>query len=225
MHKYTKQFVEYCLSKFDLNESEVYRYKSLSVCVIDCIYSLRTQYYSVTIPVVDRYAACYMDNDKYGEGDTLSMLLERIDSVGGPEVFAKEVLKNNQKTGNVLKASACYQTAQYLHYLHIDTLEDFQRFESPELLEIVLRAVKGLGDAGLNYLFMLAGDSNRCKPDVHIHHCITDACGYDISNEECQELFKDAVQCLREQYQSLTVRSLDGIIWRAYQGEKNKSIR
>ena len=56
----------------------------------------------------------------------------------------------------------CYKLAQCLHCIHIDILEDFQKFESPELLEIIIRAVKGLGDAGTNYLFMLAGDDDRC---------------------------------------------------------------
>ena len=107
--------------------------------------------------------------------------------------------------------------ARYLRCLHIETMEDFQRFEVPELLEIVVRAVKGIGDAGVNYLFMLVGDPNRCKPDVHIHHFVKDACGVDVSNEECQVLLTEAVAELRENYPFLTVAILDGIIWRKYQ--------
>lgn len=37
-------------------------------------------------------------------------------------------------------------------------IEDLQKFKTQEILEIVIRAVNGLGDAGVNYLFMLAGD-------------------------------------------------------------------
>ena len=118
---------------------------------------------------------------------------------------------------SIPKEEVCYQLARYLRDLHIETIEDFQHFESQEILEIVIRAVNGLGDAGVNYLFMLAGDPNRCKPDVHIHHCIRDACGHDISNEDCQTLFTDAVTILHTQHPNLTVRGLDGIIWRAYQ--------
>ena len=100
--------------------------------------------------------------------------------------------------------------------------DDFRNFESQELLEIVVHSVNGLGDAGTNYLFMLAGDPNRCKPDVHIHHCIRDACGEDISNDDCQILFTDAATELREDYPKLTVAMLDGIIWRKYQTSKQK---
>ena len=45
---------------------------------------------------------------------------------------------------------------------------------------------------------MLAGDPDRVKPDVHIHHCITDALEYDVSNKACQEIFTGAVEILRE---------------------------
>ena len=112
--------------------------------------------------------------------------------------------------------------AKYLRYLHIETMEDFKYFEAPELLEAVIRSVKGMGDAGTNYLFMLAGDPNRCKPDVHIHHCIKDACGEDISNEDCQILFTEAVKILEKDYSGLTVAKLDGIIWRKYQAARHK---
>lgn len=220
MHQFTHKFVEYCEKHLDLSGSSSYGYQSLSVCIIDCVYSLRTKYYTVTIPLVDRYAAMFMNGNRNASGDTVSKLLANIDCVGGPQGFADTVVKNHQKLGgknSIPKAEVCYQLAKYLKYLQIETIEDFQKFEYQELLEIVIRAVRGLGDAGANYLFMLAGDSTRCKPDVHIHHCVRDACGSDISNDECQELFTDTVQILSSKYPTLTVRGLDGIIWRKYQ--------
>lgn len=222
MYKLTERFTSYCQANLDLTGTENYDYQSLSVCLIDCVYSLRAQYYSVTVPVVSRYAAAYMGGDPNRPGDTVSMLLQRINELGGPEVFANQVLGNHQKLGGrhmIPKEAALYQLAQYLNYLHIDTLEDFQKFESSELLEIVVRAVKGIGDAGMNYLFMLAGDPNRCKPDVHIHTCITEACGCDIPNEECQILFTETVANLHADYPNLTIRGLDGIVWRKFQSQ------
>ena len=224
MHNLSKQFANYCESTFELSTQSDYAYRSLSVCILDCVYSLRAKYYAVTLPIVERYAAAYMDRDSHASGDTVSMLLNRMDDVGH-KAFADHVLRNQQKLGGkkqIPKEEVCYQLARYLRDLHIETIEDFQSFESQEILEIVIRAVNGLGDAGVNYLFMLAGDPDRCKPDVHIHHCIRDACGYDVSNEECQILFTDAVTMLKNKYPNLTVRGLDGIIWREYQsGRKN----
>ena len=219
MHALADQFAKYCDANFDLTTQSEYGYQSLSVCILDCVYSLRAKYYAVTIPIVERYANVYMGGDSRASGDTVSLLIKRMDEKGHKE-FADQVLRNQQKLGGkkqIPKEEVCYQLARYLRDLHIETIEDFQNFESQEILEIVIRAVNGLGDAGVNYLFMLAGDPDRCKPDVHIHHCVRDACGHDISNEECQLLFTDAVKLLRNQYPNLTVRGLDGIIWRAYQ--------
>lgn len=219
MHKFAEQFSKYCEFTFDLSAQSEYGYQSLSVCLLDCVYSLRARYYDITIPIVERYAAMYMNGDPHAFGDTVSMLLRRMDE-RGHSAFAENVLMNHQKLGGkkqIPKEEVCYQLARYLRDLHIETIEDFQNFESQEILEIVIHAVNGLGNAGTNYLFMLAGDPNRCKPDVHIHHCIRDACGCDVSDAECQELFTDAVALLRTEHPDLTVRGLDGIIWRAYQ--------
>lgn len=219
MHEMAKQFAEYCDRTFDVNSHSDYGYQSLSVCILDCVYSLRAKYYAITIPVVDRYAAAFMNGNRLADGDTVSMLIDRMDTYG-LDKFRDVILKNHQVLGGanrIPKEKVCYQLAKYLQALHIETIEDFQRFESREILEIVVRAVNGLGDAGVNYLFMLAGDPNRCKPDVHIHHCIRDALGYDVSNEECQELFTEATLLLSNKYPYLTVRGLDGVVWRNYQ--------
>lgn len=217
MYKHTNSFVAYCKNNLSFELGVSYGYRSLSVCIIDCVYSLRAKYFSTTVPVVERYAKHYMNSNKFASGDSVTKLIQNIEDAGGPDAFAANVLKNRQKSGRVLKSKACLQLAKYLHYLHIETIEDFRAFESIELLEIVIRAVEGIGDAGTNYLFMLAGDPGRCKPDTHIHHCIRDACGEDISNEDCQVLFTEAVGVLKAEHPTLTVAMLDGIIWNKYQ--------
>lgn len=223
MFKYTKQFIDYCRRELEFDDQITYEYRSLSVCIIDCVYSLRAKYFSTTVPVVNRYVEYYLENDKLSPNDTVTELINHILEAGGPDSFAANVLKNNQKSGRILKSEVCLKLAQYLRYLHIETLDDFRFFEAPELLETVVRSVKGMGDAGTNYLFMLAGDPNRCKPDVHIHHCVKDACGEDISNENCQILFSEAVAELVKEHPGLTVAKLDGIIWRKYQAKAVKT--
>lgn len=227
MHSLTKPFLDYCEKNLILTSNVNYNYQSLSICIIDCVYSLRAVYKTMTVPVVNRYAAKYMNGDIEDSTDTISMLIQHIDDCGGPLDFADKILVNHQKIGGkhaISKSQVCYQLAKYLQALHIETMEDFRRFKYPELLEVVIHSVKGMGDAGTNYLFMLAGDPNRCKPDVHIHHCIQDACGKDISNEECQQLFTDTVNQLRGKYPDLTVRSLDSAIWNAYSNNKQTKI-
>lgn len=223
MHRLTKCLADYCRQNFVLQESAITNYQSLPVCLIDCVYSLRAKYYRVTVPIVKRYASIYMDGNIESPRDTVSNLIQHIEECGGPKAFADRVLENHQELGgkaHIPKENALLQLATYLKLLHIETIDDFRNFESPELLEIVVRAVKGMGDAGTNYLFMLAGDPNRCKPDVHIHHCIRDACGEDVTNEECQILFQETVEIFKTEYPTLTVRGLDGIIWRYYQAKQ-----
>lgn len=216
MHSYAQVFAAFCERNFALNANDNDSYQSLPLCIIDCVFSLRAVYKTMTLPVVSRYAEAYLNGDAQNKHDAVSLLIRRIDDCGGPLPFASSMLRNRQKTGGVLKAEVCYQLAKQLLALGIETLDDFRRFPYPDLLETTIHSVQGMGDAGTNYLFMLAGDPNRCKPDVHIHHCIQDACGEDISNEACQRLFADAVNILKDQYPRLTVRSLDGAIWRVY---------
>lgn len=211
-------FVAYCKKTFDLSFSQNSTgYKSMSICIIDCVYSLRAKYDSVTVPVIDRYVKKYMQDDKYRAGDDVSDLIDHIIQARGAESFAHNILMNNQKSGGVLKSEICYKLAYFLKLLGIETVEDFRTYESTELLDIVVRSVKGIGDAGANYFFMLTGDSNRCKPDVHIRQCVKDACDITLSESEYQDLFKSAVKVLRKDYPSLTVSCLDYIIWAYYQ--------
>lgn len=218
MHQYTEKFVEYCKKELDLTKLIDYNYNSLPICIIDCVYSLRTKYEKTTRPIVQRYADWALNGDTQSAEDRISLFLQRIDEVGLQE-FRENIVDNRQKLGGVWsipKEEVCYNLARYLKYINIETLENFQKFESPEFLEIVIRAVKGIGDAGTNYLFMLAGDKDRCKPDVHVNHCIKDVCGCELDNDETQALFTDTVSVLKKDYPELTVSRLDGIIWRKY---------
>lgn len=213
------QLTQFCRDYLDFSSIESQaRYRSITACIIDCVFSLRAQYYSTTIPVVERYAKKYMSGNRFASGDSLSDLLRRIDECGGTEAFASTVLCNLQALSGRRKTEVCYEIADKLYrLLSINTFEDFQNYDKLELLEIVLQSIKGLGDAGINYLFMLAGDANRCKPDVHIHHCIKDAIGEDVSNEQCQELLRGVTAELQDEYPSITVRELDYLIWNKYQ--------
>ena len=199
---------------FELGKKVPYNYESLSACIIDCVYSLR-QKYTTTVKVVDRYAERYMNGNRENAGDTLSDFIERVESTT-PEKFADKVLDNKTVSGGVLKSLVCLNLAKQLKALGIETIEDFQKFVDQNSLERCIHSVKGMGDAGTNYLFMLAGDPNRAKLDVHIQHCIEDALGMKVDDKECQSLFSAAVEKLKADYSEITVRSLDSAIWQVY---------
>lgn len=148
MHRFTQLFSNYCGKNLILTSNVNYNYKSLSICIIDCVYSLRAVYESMTPPVVNRYAANYMSGDMENSADTVSLLIQHIDDCGGPLAFTDKIIKNHQKIGSkhaVSKGEVCYQLARYLQALHIETLNDFRNFDCQELLEIVIHSVKGMG--------------------------------------------------------------------------------
>lgn len=222
-HGTAQMLAEYCRKNITLNVKNTYHYQSLSVCVIDCIYSLRARYEPTTINVVKRYADQYlMDRNADDPNDTLSALVNRVKTCG-PEAFAENVLANRQKLSGKNKCAVCLELAEMLLNEGIDTIDDFRRCTDESGLERKMLQIHGIGKAATNYLFMLAGDSNRCKPDVHIHQCIVDVCGKDVSDEECQKLFTEAAAILKKDYPALTVRALDASVWEHYSKLKKAS--
>lgn len=220
-----EKIVEFCRNTLDLNSVEYFEtYHSLNVCIIDCVYSLRAKYFQITVPIVNRYAENFMSGNKLASGYTVTDLMNHIEISGGTQKFASEILKNNQQLSGRLKSDICYELARKLKLLNIETIEDFNKYGNTEILEITIQSVKGIGPAGLNYLFMLAGDPNRCKPDVHIHRFIYDAIGINVSDEQCQIMLTDAVKLLKYEYPNITVRSLDSTIWNKYQSGNKKKL-
>ena len=211
-----KKLADFCELNLDLTGSHYATpYHSLGPCILDCVYSLRAKYFASTVKVVERYAEAFMGSDAHAGGYTLNDFVNHINSVGGPSFFSDTVIHNRQKIANILKSDICLELANKLIKEGVQTKNDFASL-SQKRAEEIIRSVKGLGDAAVNYLFMLAGDPTRCKPDVHIHKCIEDATGHSVTNSECQTLFTDAVALLRPTYHDLTVALLDGFVWNKY---------
>ena len=129
MHIFTKQFFEYCQRSFDLEEYSDYNYQSLSVCIIDCVYSLRAKYQSVTVPIVDRCAALYLNGNRNNPGDTVSMLIQHIEESGGARHFADNVLKNHQKLGGKQKFRRKKSATSWQNICVISILRRLRTFE------------------------------------------------------------------------------------------------
>lgn len=224
-HKYTARFVEYCKERYgnELNvaDERSYCYNSLPICIVDCVYSLRARYNSVTVPIVERYANKFLNGDKTisDENDTLTDFIRNLTEFNLRN-FADNIAKNHQILGGVPKEKVCLDIAEVLRELGIKTLRDFREYSSREELADAIKSVKGIGAAGVNYLFMLTGDDSKSKPDVHIHRCIAEACGEDVSDKECQRIIEKSAQILKAEYPSLTIRKLDGVIWRDFSSRK-----
>ena len=219
-------FANYCKNNIDLNNGRsINSYQSLSICIIDCVYSLRAKYETVTVKVVKNYADKYMDGKIYSAEDTVDKLIDHIKKCGGCEKFAKTVLDNRQRISRRLKSEVCYDLAQKFVDQGINTLFDFQKAADKDVstLEDLIISVKGIGRAALNYLFMLAGDQERCKPDVHILRFVSSALNLSsVSGGFCQELLSSTAERLKKEYSNLTTRQLDWLIWDKGQREARR---
>lgn len=224
MHKHAQKFADFCEENFRLDNIENSRlYNSLTLCIIDCIYSLRANYEKVTEPIVDRYANCYLNRNIKDSSDTVSMFSQRMENFPELSYFADNIVYNHQKLGrtNIPKEKTCYELAKCLQKLKIETIEDFINYKNQNELEKNILKVGGIGTAATSYLFMLTGNSDRCKSDVHVRRCIKEVCGYELSDSEIQRLFTDSVAILSKKYPELTVSALDLVIWNKYHSCKS----
>ena len=135
------------------------------------------------------------------------------------EAFAKNVLKNRQRTSTqngIFKADACYQIAKVMQQFGVNTLDDFRALSDCKLKELSdqILNIRGQGSGiMLRYLIMLTGDDNTCKPDRHIREYLASIGEKALSDQEIQELFEGAVTELCKDYPHLTIRRLDNLIW------------
>ena len=190
-------------------------YHCLPICILDDIYSLQSKYETITFPTVKRYADYFLNGDLYTNKYSIDDFISDLDREGVSNVMLN-ILKNSQCIGHRRKIEVCYDVANKLKKLSIQTFNDFNNYQDKDYLSFSLRQIKGVGDAAIDYLFMMVGDDNRVKPDIHIHHCIKDAIGHDVSNEECQILFREVSDELISTKPFATPRFLDGLVWTFY---------
>lgn len=216
MRQESKQLLEYIVNVIGIKKPEMPNYyHSLPVCILDDIFSLQSHYENITFPTVKRFADYFLDGDLYTDKYLVDDFINDLEKEGLDNVRIN-VLKNSQKVGGRRKIDVCYDVAKAMKRIGIQTMADFDSYNDKDYLTFVLHSIKGVGDAAVDYLFMMAGDNNRVKPDIHIHHCIKDAIGHDVSNDECQRLFREVSNSLIEKMPFATPRFLDGLVWNYY---------
>lgn len=190
-------------------------YNSLAICILDDVYSLRSKYFSITLPTIQRFANEYLNGDMYSSNYSIDNFIEDLDK-NGLIYVSDYILKNKQKLCGRCKIDICYDVALKLKKINIQNFDDFNNYPNRDYLAFYLKQIKGIGDAAIKYLFMLAGDETLIKPDVHIHKCIKDAIGRDCSNDYCQELFCEVSAHLMKSKPYATPKFLDRLVWMHY---------
>lgn len=130
------------------------------------------------------------------------------------------MLHNMQWTSSrsgILKAEACREIALVCQKHGINTLRDFNDYADKVALDKDIKSVRGQSSGiMLKYLYMLAGDENRVKPDRHIVRFIKETCALQkLTDDDVQAIMVRAVEMLKPEYPNITVRFLDSLIWEA----------
>ncbi|MDD3394502.1 MAG: hypothetical protein PHG19_07670 [Anaerotignum sp.] len=219
------KIVKCCENTFELDKlklSEGYFYNNLPLCIIDAIYSIGVRYTSTRNTVL-RYCQHYeirriRETSEFPSElfqHRVCDLIQNIKQVS-PDIFAKEILKNKQRTSSrngILKAEAVLLWAETLDKLGIQSLQDFNTKYSMTL-EHELKKIHGQSSGiSLTYLRMLAGNDNFVKPDRHIIKFLSNCVDKNVEIASVQKLMEDIVGELSKDYKHMTVRLLDHAIW------------
>lgn len=194
--------------------------RSLALCVVDAVFSLRATYASTTA-ALERYRTARRGAGADPEVDGLRELVTTVDAGGGPVAAAGPVLFGNQgyapgtaRRGRegVLKSEAIYRAAVSMLDIGIDRIEDLHG--NPTGGRAAWLGVRGLGWVSWDYLLMLTGDDG-VKADTMVQRFVAGALGLpSVTGERAKAAVTDAAAALRAD-----ARVLDHAIW-LYQRER-----
>ncbi|WP_206023530.1 hypothetical protein [Rubrivivax sp. JA1026] len=201
-----------------------YRYGSLTLCVIDAVYSIGVRYESVQ-RVVARYCACTGLNAYRADGAVFPALsaqqpLEHLGRLGETmkaERLANEVFCNRQLTSTrngILKADAVLRFVAVLRQNGIERFQDLESVTDDSAIEAEIRRLPGQR-SGIcwTYFRMLAGRDDLIKPDRMILRWLGIALGREVRITEAQPLLHGAVQRLKPEHPGINARLLDHLVW------------
>ncbi|GGC74138.1 hypothetical protein [Hoyosella rhizosphaerae] len=202
------------------------RWASLSLCILDAVWSLGARYDSVVVPLVRRVATdCDISTPTVPFADPigpdpmpLSAFLDRFDLQG---LLAVTNRQNTSTVGGIRKADAVLRHTRVFVDNEIDELQDAHSLmgdgEAFKKVNRELRGIPGEGTAGIRrgYLWMLIGDGTRIKPDRMVlrwlkHH------GCDLDPKSAEVLIDQLVPAVSEKLnRTVTAWEIDHAIWQA----------
>ncbi|WKW98889.1 MULTISPECIES: hypothetical protein [Rhodococcus] len=207
------------------------RWVSLSLCVLDAVWSIGLRYHQVVAPVVTKVAS------EFGVArptvpaatalmeDPIPLTVFRDRFATADALRAVTTEHRTSTRGGIYKADAAVRYADILREHHIDTLADARHvLADPDRLAVVdadLRRVPGDGAHAIrrDYLWMLIGDDELIKPDRMVlrwlrHH------GADVGPATARRLVTAIAAVLNQdesQPRQITAWEIDHALWQAGQ--------
>lgn len=187
---------------------------SLALCALNSVYSLQSGS-AAGRNVFRRYRAFRQSVGADANYDHGSDLLDVIDTAGGPEGFANDVVVNRgtlRPTGR-LKSEGLYEGVGRLGALGVNTAADLRELSEDRFLEVgrEWRKTNGLGPASWDYLTMNAGVVDGMKVDRMVRRFFRRAVD-ESSVRIADSRIKGAFSIVAEEL-GTNLRSLDHAVW------------
>jgi len=208
--------VAVCRTDLDLTQTEEepqhLHHPCIPIIILDAVFSI-----NAWATVVGNVIRRYRDHAGIGDGpeqtiDDFVSLLSHM----GTERFAREVLENRQRTSaqaGVLKAEAALQYALVLKDFGVNCRADLHRILDSDRFCRRIRLIPGQA-ISLDYFLMMAGRIDLVKPDRMVQRfvgrCLNEP---GINPPLAAYLLARAADELRTEYNHLTPRLLDWIVW------------
>lgn len=209
--------------KLSLELPQEYQYASITLAIIDAVYSIGVKYSGVRT-TVGRYCNTY-ELSRFrphrdclpapADQESVSQLCAHFEERGS-ERMALDVFENAQRTSSrngILKAEAVWRFAQALRQEGIEYLQDVPPIPNGNLDEAI-RAIPGQASGiSLRYFRMLIGADEVIKPDRMILRFVEDATGKSTSAVRAPAVLLHVIARLRTDIPNVTPRALDHAIW------------
>jgi len=208
-----------------------YFYSSLSLCVIDAVFSINIRY-EITQKVVENYCQYFklprMRTNKdisppKKEQQPLVDFIRSMDELG-LDYFTNNIYRNRNRTSatnGILKTEAAYLFAVELNASGVNYFQDVSKVLGPDAFAERIKSIRGQGSGiSLKYFFMLSGEDSLIKPDRWILDFLQNIYPGSITRQDAEEILTKTCGILHEGYNNITPRLLDNQIWKYQRGQK-----
>jgi hypothetical protein len=214
-----------CLDLADAKLSEEYYYNSLSLCVIDAVFSIGIRY-TITRNVVEKfctklgieklrqYGGAYPQVENQFSIESLLHLYKQFTIDEITDTFFRSRNRTSSKHG-ILKSEAVLYFARVLSDFKVNYFQDLPPLIGDIEFEYSIKKIPGQSSGiSTSYFYMLAGEENFIKPDRMIIRFIESAIQRIVAPGEASCLIVNTHEILKEEFPTLTPRMLDHEIWK-----------
>lgn len=200
-------------------------YPHSGLAIIDAVFSLQAQYNTHVVPVINRYCdksiprlaspgARFDDSIAEYTVAELAADLDGLDDRSLVELFGNRQFSPGTK---IRKARTVCTLATALRENQLVDCESIGKRWDTDDVERQILAIRGVGIATWRYVLSLSG-VERIKPDSMISRWLTTCTRRRYTSRAAAELLEAAIDRYNDGRNTVSVRAVDHLIWRAQSG-------